>query len=67
VSFRAGTSFAGVEGSFFIDNLLGAHPITNYERTAVDSGNPTYPPPGPQYNYYTFRPRTFGLTFTYHH
>jgi hypothetical protein len=32
----------------------------------IDSGNPVYPPPGPQYNYYSFRPRTFGITATLH-
>jgi iron complex outermembrane receptor protein len=67
VSFRTGMSFGGLEGSFFVDNLFDSHPIVNYERTFIDSGNPVYPPPGPLYNYYSFRPRTFGLTFTYHH
>lgn len=64
VSFRAGTSLGALEGSFFIDNLFDVHPLTNYERTFVD-GSDGYPPPAPLYNYYTFRPRTFGITVTY--
>ena len=64
VSLRAGTSFGGLEGSFFIDNLFDSHTLTNYERTFTD-GSGNYPPPAPQYNYYTFRPRTFGITVTY--
>jgi iron complex outermembrane receptor protein len=61
VQFRAGTTFGKWETSFFIDNLLNSHTTTNYERTFTDGSNPTYPPPGPQYNNYTFRPRTFGI------
>jgi hypothetical protein len=66
VQFRAGTTFGAWETSFFIDNLLDSHTTTNYERTFLDSNNPNLPP-GPQYNYYTFRPRTFGITATFHH
>jgi iron complex outermembrane receptor protein len=66
VQFRTGTSFGGWQVSVFIDNLLNSHATTNYERTFIDSTNPTFPPPGPQYNNYTFRPRTFGLTGTLH-
>jgi iron complex outermembrane receptor protein len=66
VQFRTGTSFGGWQVSFFVDNLLNSHTTTNYERTFTDSNNPNYPPPGPQYNNYTFRPRTFGLTGTLH-
>ena len=61
VQFRTGTTFGKWETSFFIDNLLNSHTTTNYERTFTDGSNPTYPPPGPQYNNYTFRPRTFGI------
>jgi iron complex outermembrane recepter protein len=66
VQFRTGMTFGAWEGSFFVDNLLNSQTTTNYERSFIDSGNPVYPPPGPQYNYYTFRPRTFGLTVTFH-
>ncbi|MFI4868633.1 MAG: TonB-dependent receptor [Steroidobacterales bacterium] len=65
VQFRAGTTLGAWDASFFIDNLLNSHTTTNYERTFTDSNNPTYPPPGPQYNNYTFRPRTFGITVTF--
>jgi len=66
VQFRTGTNFAGWQVSFFIDNLLNTHTTTNYERTSPDGNNPNFPPPGPQYNNYTFRPRTFGITGTLH-
>src|ERR1022692_2113265 len=66
VQFRTGTTFGPWESSFFVDNLLNSHTTTNYERSAIDSGNPVYPPPGPQYNNYSFRPRTFGITVTFH-
>ncbi len=65
VQFRTGTTIGGWEPSFFIDNLLNSHTTTNYARTFTDSNNPTYPPPGAQYNNFTFRPRTFGITVTY--
>jgi len=65
VSFRTGTSLGAWETAFFIDNLLNSHTTTNYERTFIDSNNPGIPP-GPQYNNYTFRPRTFGITATFH-
>jgi iron complex outermembrane receptor protein len=67
VQFRTGMEFnSGWQVSFFIDNLLNTHVTTNYERTFIDGNNPHFPPPGPQYNYYTFRPRTFGITGTLH-
>jgi iron complex outermembrane recepter protein len=65
VQFRTGTTFGAWETSFFIDNLLNSHTTTNYESTFIDSNNPNVPP-GPQYNNYTFRPRTFGITATFH-
>jgi outer membrane receptor protein involved in Fe transport len=64
VQFRTGTSFGAWETSLFIDNLLNSHTTTNYERTFIDSNYPGVPP-GPQYNNYTFRPRTFGITATF--
>ena len=65
VQFRTGTAFGPWETSFFIDNLLNSHTTTNYERTFIDSNNPGIAP-GPQFNNYTFRPRTFGITVTFH-
>jgi iron complex outermembrane receptor protein len=64
LQFRTGTTFGAWQTSFFIDNLLNSQTTTNYERTFIDSNNPN-PPPGPQYNNYTFRPRTFGVTVTF--
>jgi iron complex outermembrane receptor protein len=67
VQFRTGMELnGGWQVSFFIDNLTNTHVTTNYERTFTDANNPNYPPPGPQYNNYTFRPRTFGITGTLH-
>jgi iron complex outermembrane receptor protein len=66
VQFRTGMSFGPWQASFFIDNLLNSHTTTNYERTFTDDSNPNFPPPGPQYNNYTFRPRTIGITGTLH-
>ena len=65
LQFRAGTTFGAWETSFFVDNLLNSHTTTNYERTFTDGNNPNFPPPGPQYNNYTFRPRTFGITASF--
>ncbi|MGA2861076.1 MAG: TonB-dependent receptor [Steroidobacteraceae bacterium] len=69
VQFRTGTSFGDWGASFFINNLLNSHTTTNYFRTFLDTYNPTYPPvtAGPQYSYYTFTPRTFGITATFRH
>jgi hypothetical protein len=66
VQFRTGMSFGGWQVSLFVDNLLNSHTTTNYERSFTDTNNPTFPPPGPQYNNYTFRPRTIGITGTLH-
>jgi iron complex outermembrane receptor protein len=66
MQFRMGTTVGRWQASFFIDNLLNSHTTTNFERSFIDKFNPTFPPPGPQYNNYTFRPRTFGITVTFH-
>jgi iron complex outermembrane recepter protein len=68
VQFRTGMSFGPWEASFFIDNLLNSQTTTNYARSFLDTYNPTYPPvtASPQYNNFTFRPRTFGITATMH-
>ena len=63
VSMRAGTSFGNLNVSAFIDNLLDAHPTTNFSYQGVDSYQ--VPAPTAQYRNLTFRPRTVGLTFTY--
>ena len=67
---RAGVTLGDWQASLFIDNLLNAHPITNYERTFTDAYNPanaTNTVPLPQYNQYTFRPMTVGLSVSYRH
>jgi outer membrane receptor protein involved in Fe transport len=58
VSLRAGTKFDQIEVEPFIDNLLDAHPVTNYNLSIPNPGYSRL-----QTNY-TFRPRTFGITFT---
>jgi iron complex outermembrane receptor protein len=62
VSLRAGMKFGDTQLEPFIDNLLDAHPVTGYDFTV-------YPGPGISrlQSDYTFRPRTFGITFTYRH
>jgi iron complex outermembrane recepter protein len=71
VQFRSGITIGNWQLALFVDNLFNSHTITNYERTFTDAYNPNQfntPPtavPGPQYNYYTFRPRTIGLNATY--
>jgi outer membrane receptor protein involved in Fe transport len=64
VSARAGTVFGGWNLSAFIDNLLDAHPTTEYNFTGTDPFTPNAVPT-PLYRNFTFRPRTFGLTLTY--
>jgi outer membrane receptor protein involved in Fe transport len=65
VQFRSGVSLGSWQVSVFIDNLLNSHTVTNYERSFTDGYNPALVVPGPQYNYYTFRPFTIGLSATY--
>ena len=71
LQFRSGMTLGDWQVSLFVDNVLNSHPVTNYERVFTDSYNPaqfTTPPtavPGPQYNYYTFRPLTVGLSATF--
>jgi iron complex outermembrane recepter protein len=63
VSFRAGTIFNGWNASFFIDNLFDTHTTTEYNYQGTDPNAPVAP--SALYRNFTFRPRTFGLTFTY--
>ncbi len=66
LSFRAGMSFGDLSIEPFIDNLADTHPLTNYDWSV-----PLTAANGSEYSRllrgYTFRPRTFGVTFTYHH
>ncbi len=74
LQFRSGMTLGGWQVSVFVDNVLNYHPVTNYERVFTDAYNPLQDPvpqtvgvPGPQYNYYTFRPLTVGLSATFRH
>jgi iron complex outermembrane receptor protein len=60
MSARAGTTVRGWQISAFVDNLADTHVVTNYNFTI-------YPADGNSRleRQFTFRPRTFGLTFTY--
>jgi outer membrane receptor protein involved in Fe transport len=79
-SLRAGTTVGGWQVAAFIDNLFDTHVITNYNCTIPTySANTTtgsapcgwpssyLPNVGRLERDFTFRPRTFGLTFTYRH
>jgi iron complex outermembrane receptor protein len=61
VSLRGGMSFGAWQVAAFIDNLTDAHTLTNYD-FSIDSG---LPGSTRLMRDYTFRPRTFGFTFTY--
>jgi iron complex outermembrane receptor protein len=59
-SMRAGVNFGDFQLAAFCDNLFDTHTVTNYSLGQND-GIST-----PQQNAYTFRPRTVGLTATWH-
>jgi iron complex outermembrane receptor protein len=62
VSLRGGMKFGEIQLEPFIDNLFDTHTVTNYNFSV-------YPGPGISrlQSDFTFRPRTFGVTFTYRH
>ncbi len=68
MSIRLGVLLGGWDVSAFVDNVLDAHPYTNYAWTI----NPGYPDPNganPQsrlFSAFTFRPRTIGITGIFH-
>lgn len=67
VSLRAGTTIEKWNVSAFIDNLFDAHPESppsNDPHTAIDPN--VSPPPSALIRSYTIRPRTIGVTATYH-
>jgi outer membrane receptor protein involved in Fe transport len=64
-SARAGMKLGAWDVSAFCDNLFDEHPVVNYAQTQADRFNPNGPPT-PQQNNFTFRPRTFGITATFH-
>ncbi len=59
-SARAGTNIGGWEIAAFVDNLTDSHTVTNYNWT-IDPGDGE----SRLQRQFTFRPRTFGFTFTY--
>jgi outer membrane receptor protein involved in Fe transport len=59
VSLRAGMKFGEMELQPFIDNLLDSHTVTNYNLSIPNTGYSRLQ------SDYGFRPRTFGITFTY--
>jgi len=59
-SLRGGVMFGEMQLALFCDNLFDSHTVNNYALGQTDG---TY---SPQQNAYTFRPRTFGLTLTWH-
>jgi outer membrane receptor protein involved in Fe transport len=71
-SLRGGTTLGKWQVAAFIDNLTDSHTVTGYE-WSINPNQNAFPVPntpgGTFYSRlerdYTFRPRTFGLTFTY--
>ena len=61
VSLRAGMSFAGFSIEPFIDNLTDTHVVTNYN-FSIDPGTGN----SRLMRDFTFRPRTYGITLTWH-
>ena len=59
-SLRAGVNIGEWQIAAFIDNLLDSHSVTNYAL-----GQPALAPTV-QENDYPYRPRTFGITATWH-
>jgi len=68
VSARVGTIYHGWNVSGFVDNLFDSHPLLRPGGpNAHSDADPNAPPgQGVLVRYYTFRPRTFGITTTYH-
>jgi outer membrane receptor protein involved in Fe transport len=61
-SARAGVNFGELQIAAFCDNLFDTHTVVNYNWT-IDPGDGN----SRLERQYTFRPRTFGVTFTYRH
>ncbi len=68
-SARGGITLDGWQVALFCDNLFDSRTTINYELSQVDANNPNYNPlvlPSVQQNAYTWRPRTIGITVTFH-
>jgi outer membrane receptor protein involved in Fe transport len=59
-SARGGIGFGNLQVEAFVDNLTDTHTVTNYNWT-IDPGDGT----SRLQRQFTFRPRTFGLTFIF--
>jgi outer membrane receptor protein involved in Fe transport len=64
-SLRGGITLGDWLITPFIDNLFDTHTVTNFALGQTDPYNPAGSP-SQQQNQYTFRPRTFGITVTWH-
>lgn len=64
-SLRAGTRVGNWGFQFFVDNLTDSHTILNYnhQTNSYDANNNLLA--SPAYRYISYRPRTFGLDFTF--
>ena len=63
-SVRGGMDFGPWQVSLFVNNLFDSRTTTNYELGQIDANNPNGAPPQQQ-NFYTYRPRTIGITATF--
>jgi outer membrane receptor protein involved in Fe transport len=66
LTLRSGVTVGAWQVAAFIDNLADTHVVTNYDFSIV-SGDPTdgVAAKNTVQRNYTYRPRTFGLSFTY--
>ncbi len=64
-SLRAGSNFGAWQVAAFIDNLTDTHTVTGYGFSINPNANGGTTPYSRLERDFTFRPRTFGLTFTY--
>jgi outer membrane receptor protein involved in Fe transport len=66
-SLRAGTKLGDFGVSLFVDNLTDTHTILNYnhQTNSYDANGNLLA--SPAYRFISYRPRTFGITVTFHH
>ena len=66
-SLRTGTKFGDWGVSLFVDNLTDSHTILNYnhQTNSYDANGNLLA--SPAYRFISYRPRTFGIGFTYKH
>ncbi|MBV9622098.1 MAG: TonB-dependent receptor [Gammaproteobacteria bacterium] len=70
-SLRAGVELGGWQASAFIDNVANSHPVIDFNNTICPTagvpGSCTIAAGERLLREYTWRPRTYGLTFIYRH